>query len=708
MPTPQISPSISRPMSATTALGGATGAAYIPPLSGGLRPLALWDARHGITLTSGAVSKWTDIIRKLPLTDNGTTTRPLHVVDYEHFGGKKVVQFDGVNDTLQNLAISPALIPAGTRPHWFAVLRYRGASGTVFSCMDAVVNAYTGVQRTNSLLTSNTNAYIATGSDPLANVHVVEDFISAATGVATLGMDGVDATAGTGLVLSQPITRVWLGNWTLTSFGAVSIAAIGCYAAELTAQQRIDLRAHYAIAYPASVSTLAPPPIGATPLVLWDARAGVETVGSVVSSWVDTVRGLPLYDNGSTTRPAYGPDYNYFGGQSVVQFDGVNDTLQAVNFAPVFAASARPHFFVVFRYRGALGHLFSALDNPVAYAVPRMYRTAGLLLEASGAGAATNVGDPFAAEHVLEYFITAAGTVKHALDGVDVTGGSSASMLGAFQTLYLGNDRGQAGSFGAVSIAAIGCYAAELTAQQRIDLRAYYAAAFPAPALNPSDFLTNLLVWVDPAFVTTSLGKVSALTNRGNQGGVLTQATAGLRATVNVADASFANKSTLSIDNCSYPLPTPGSYPGMECFVVGVHASDPPATGGGGFQRQGSDGANPGMLPAGDAGRLVHGEFATTARKSSLGPFAVDFALPWLLDMWSAPSDWGLRHNRVTLYTTGANGVGALTGGTILSDNRGGAYYFVGKWAAYILCGAKQTPAQRAQLEAWVLATYGV
>lgn len=455
------------------------------------------------------------------------------------------------------------------------------------------------------------------------------------------------------------------------------------------------------------------PPIGVAPLVLWDARFGVTLTVGAVSKWTDIMRGLPLTDAGTTTRPLYGPDYNYFGGANVVQFDGVNDVLRNTAISPaVTAAGTRPHWFVVFRFRGASGCLFIAVDSPVTNAMPSMIRTATGVLQSDAGGNVITGADTFGAQHVGECFMsTAAGVLTLGSDGIDVTSGTGRTMPNAVAKLYVGTYDSL--SFpAAASIAAIGCYAAELTAQQRIDLRAYYAAVFPAPPLTPPDFLSNLLVWVDPAYCSISLGKIANFTNRGNVGGVLTQGTAGSRATLNATDASFANKPSLNADGSSYPLPVPGSYPGMECFVVGVHATDPTTLpGGGAFQRQGSAGAgagNGGFLPLYGAAREVYGEFASTARKGPLGPFAVNFALPWLIDMWSAPSDWGLRHNRVNLYTTATNGVGATAVGTILSDNREGAYYFVGKWAAYFLCGAKQSAAQRAQMEAWVLATYGV
>jgi hypothetical protein len=221
---------------------------YVPPI--GVTPLVLWDAQTGITQAAGVVSGWADVIRGVALSDNGSTTRPAYSVDSTFFLGRSVVMFDGVNDTLQNLAISPPVSPASSRPYWFCVFRYRAGNGVLFEATDTGnTTALPQIIRTTTLQRAG-YAPTVVASDPGTSVHLCEEFLSAAAGTVTFAVDGgTDLTGATSKTDAVATGRLFLGNYLGTGYAQVSIAAIGSYSAELTAAQRRSLRLYYASAW---------------------------------------------------------------------------------------------------------------------------------------------------------------------------------------------------------------------------------------------------------------------------------------------------------------------------------------------------------------------------------------------------------------------------------------------------------------------------
>lgn len=246
---PRMSPRMSGAVS--SGLGGGAATSEIPIVPDiGATFLALWDARAGIDLVSGAVDTWTDLVDDLVLTATGETARPAFAADGANFGALPVLQFDGINDALENLSISPALFNA-SRPHWFMVFRYRSVTAAqkeVFSARDgADSTSFPYLYRAAD--GAFNNLWYGLGGnpaqeDPSTTVHLWENWVTAAAGVISAAFDGgTVATSGTG-ANSGICARIRLGH-AAGNFGPVSVAVLGVAAAELTTQQRADLRAHY-------------------------------------------------------------------------------------------------------------------------------------------------------------------------------------------------------------------------------------------------------------------------------------------------------------------------------------------------------------------------------------------------------------------------------------------------------------------------------
>lgn len=205
----------------------------------GVTPLVLWDSRAAGASASVVV----DLIRGLALTATATT----FAADSTNFGGKSVWQMDGLTGKLENLAIDPVIFAASSLPHWWYVARMRtdpGAQQTLWYASDG-----SSVYRNSgaSAIAYFVDSANASASNTGNATHVGEAFLTAA-GVATMGINGTDTTNGTGKV-SGPISALTIGD-TPQAVGdnpsTMSLLAFGCYAATLTAQQRLELRGFYA------------------------------------------------------------------------------------------------------------------------------------------------------------------------------------------------------------------------------------------------------------------------------------------------------------------------------------------------------------------------------------------------------------------------------------------------------------------------------
>lgn len=232
------------------------------------------------------------------------------------------------------------------------------------------------------------------------------------------------------------------------------------------------------------------PPIGVLPLVLWDARVGVAVSGSDVLSWTDQMRNLVVSPPSTAARPTYVVDGSNFRGRKVVTFDGVDDSLQNINFpTPLFAAGTRPHWFYVFRRRvlgGGTGQrIFVVMDEPPNVTGPIALVGWGAEPESLGhyyypKPIELNSTTPLnLAVHFQESWIDGTGTWA-SRDGGTPTGVANADGVAtAMQSIFMANDR--ALEFCPLNLAALGCYGSALTLPQRAGLRAWAQSYWGTP-----------------------------------------------------------------------------------------------------------------------------------------------------------------------------------------------------------------------------------
>lgn len=227
---------------------------------------------------------------------------------------------------------------------------------------------------------------------------------------------------------------------------------------------------------------------------------------------------------------------------------------------------------------------------------------------------------------------------------------------------------------------------------------------------TPADFLSGIVLWIDPSFVRVTLasGKVSAFTNRGSLGGTVAQAMGANQVAWNVHDANFRGRASVSSVQASlYPLPDLSALTSGEIFAVLKKAADPStggAGGSGGIHQIGLVAAGSTHVPFTDG--VIYDASGSTVRKTAGNP-TPSLASPFLYDVWSATTDWSLRLNRASFFTTAVNTVSFPAAGTLFQSSAAGPIGMVGELVSYIVCSAKQSTDSRGQWEAWVRREFG-
>lgn len=234
---------------------GAPGAAGFPVLPSGPPPLEAWDAQHGVSLVSGLVDSWTGLIRGVRASAPSAAKRPAYGVDGANFKGLPVLQFDGIDDTLTNLNINPALYLDST-PHVLSVFRSRVTTHT-----DCIVQfSNTAQDVLNIIYRYNNNAVRAwwlaesallTASPVVNQAVTLADSFANSSGELTVRVDNGTPTADTGVVSTTgPADRLFFGSERNNAdFSSANLAAVLVYPTALTAQQYATVLAFYQARY---------------------------------------------------------------------------------------------------------------------------------------------------------------------------------------------------------------------------------------------------------------------------------------------------------------------------------------------------------------------------------------------------------------------------------------------------------------------------
>lgn len=238
----------------------------------------------------------------------------------------------------------------------------------------------------------------------------------------------------------------------------------------------------------------------------------------------------------------------------------------------------------------------------------------------------------------------------------------------------------------------------------------FAARRVAGPPPHPLTYLTDVQVWIEAAQAYVSGGSggpIFNFTNRGNLGSTCPNINGWNYAGQVQNDPNFGGKNSWGGgDKWGYNTPNlaTAGRTSFEKFVVGMHAPSSPSNGGGGFDMTGASGGYDNAIPNA-AGTSVSDNFAANQRFTFSAPSLATFRAPWLIDVRSSSTDWGWRMNGVDLKVQAGNNFAMPNHGAPpfinLGTGSGGTTYFKGWWAIYVICGAVQSAAQRAQMEAW-------
>lgn len=199
---------------------GAVPPGWTPTLLGASL-IAWWDLEQAssVTITSGAVQTWTDVIGGLAPTQGTAANRPAY--NATGFNNRPVATFDGTNDVL--VVSSTGGMPSGTSTGemWALIDQTALVADTTARMPFAYGASTTGNGRQlQRIVETGTNHFRASGGNGTANInagspavdlsgrHVIRSIIGATT--ITGEVDGVAGTS-TALTVNTLTTRTTIG-----------------------------------------------------------------------------------------------------------------------------------------------------------------------------------------------------------------------------------------------------------------------------------------------------------------------------------------------------------------------------------------------------------------------------------------------------------------------------------------------------------------
>ena len=349
-------------------LSGSAGGAppFVPPI--GMQPLALWDARTGMSPVSGRVPSWQDVIGGLLLEQAISSKQPTLAVDGPYFAGKPVLQFDGLDDFLATGLLSAPLAPIGTRPYWVWVFRLRTTNTATVRSLgygtDAAITRSTAVLRCPSGSDGLESWIEGVGTvlDPtpiITTQHIQETWIYSGAAPETGLFSQRDGATPVSSANSNPLAyetqRMNVGSdYAGGSNVPLSLAMVACYPARPSDAQRDALRAYCQSVWGVPSQL---PPLPASALDYWHSELGCSSSG-----WTSQMRGIPTPATGA---PVVGVDAGYFNGRVVAQTRSAPKQTYRANPSsqPIITAGQFPYIFCVMRSIAAapasVGHAIS-------------------------------------------------------------------------------------------------------------------------------------------------------------------------------------------------------------------------------------------------------------------------------------------------------------------------------------------------------------
>jgi hypothetical protein len=229
-----------------------------PPLdyryAAGSKLTCQWDPRWGISLSSGNVTGWADILQNVTLTAPAIPQRPVfgQSAAGANFNGLSVPKFDGSNDSLQ--IVGGSTIQNVPRPGWLVVYRMTAALGgsqqNIMSSLDSpVTSTFPQMLRSPPNGDKQVVLYSPQAAQQVATpllgttVHCGEGFIDA-SGKVVSSLDGTDAALGSaGIVVNLALKTIYLANDRGGLFAPIEIGLVLLFNEALTAAERVAVRA---------------------------------------------------------------------------------------------------------------------------------------------------------------------------------------------------------------------------------------------------------------------------------------------------------------------------------------------------------------------------------------------------------------------------------------------------------------------------------
>ena len=469
---------------------------------------------------------------------------------------------------------------------------------------------------------------------------------------------------------------------------------------------------------------------GSDLLEVWDAGQGITLSGSNVTSWRGALRGTDLTPPTVGQRPLYGVDTGYFLNKPVVQF-GSTTGLSATNvnlgvdgdlMACVLVARIRtlptPTDSNPFRYvltcfgtrTGVNGdasyrHYFRMqTDSTRGWA---LYQRSYISGDTNGTHGWTNGGGYNANPVVVHGPVWAAPSTSYKPyfnnSTITPTWTHPAGYgVGGFKSVALGNaantDPLDCMDYEVAGLLVFKSYTQAQYMATKDRLHAWMAARWGV-TVEPLTGTTHVL---DPANAVITSGKVEQY----NGPAVVTQTTAGSRATYNASDAAFANQPTATFDGVDdfYPLGSLGGTTQGEMFVVLKIANDPPSLGAkSGYHYIGSA-ASGTHYPFTDG--IVYDAFGTNTRKT-VGDLATPLTSPHIYNVRSSAGNWTLEINGTQVFTTASN-TAAFIGAALFGTTYTSVHFLDGTVAYMVLCNQVQTPEVRAAFVQYLKGRFGI
>lgn len=199
-----------------------------------------WESSMLSGADGAAVASWEPYRGTVPLVQSTGAAQPVVAT----VSGRKVLRFDGVDDTITSLSLTPAKA-------FTMLVRMTSAAGTTkgFAAWDGGTVSRGSTGTTSTVRTGAANLTQAVSIDqPLFHVvTIINDFSGSVGATVVDGLYGAQAT-------DRENANIILGRGSVSSFGAIDVLSVAVLDHAPTADECQTIRTNYKAAYPGLVA----------------------------------------------------------------------------------------------------------------------------------------------------------------------------------------------------------------------------------------------------------------------------------------------------------------------------------------------------------------------------------------------------------------------------------------------------------------------